>query len=62
MAHGHYKPDLDVFKVIWGKVVLLSKHGHLESIGYTDSKFIDSKMNRKSTFAHLVFIEGNLVH
>lgn len=40
---------------------LFSKHGHLDIMSYTDFDFASFKMDKKSTFGYLTFIEGNLM-
>jgi transposase InsO family protein len=44
-----------------GKGILFSRHGHLDIVGYTDSDFAGSKLDRKSTSGYLSFVGGNLV-
>ena len=44
-----------------GKGILFSKHGHLDIVGYTDSDFAGSRIDRKSTSGYLSFVGGNLV-
>ncbi|CAJ2642525.1 unnamed protein product [Trifolium pratense] len=44
-----------------GKGILFSRHGHLAIVGYTDSDFAGSKLDRKSTSGYLSFVGGNLV-
>ena len=44
-----------------GKGVLFSKHEHFDVVGYTDSDFAGSKLDRKSTSGYLAFVGGNLV-
>ena len=43
------------------KGILFSKHGHLDIEGYTDSDFVESKLDRKSTSGYVSFVGGNLV-
>ena len=43
------------------KGILLSKHGHLDIEGYTDSDVEGSKLDRKSTSRYVSFVGGNLV-
>ena len=44
-----------------GKDIIFSKLGHLDIIGYTDSDFAGSKLDRKSTSGYVSFVGGNLV-
>ena len=44
-----------------GKGIMFSKHGHLDIVGYIDSDFASSKLDRKSTLGHVSFVGGNLV-
>ena len=44
-----------------GKGIMFSKHGHLDIMGYTDSDFAGSKLDRKSTSGYVSFVGGNLV-
>jgi len=44
-----------------GKGIMLSRHGHLDIVGYTDSDFAGSKLDRKSTSGYVSFVGGNLV-
>ncbi|XP_071902889.1 uncharacterized protein [Coffea arabica] len=44
-----------------GKGVLFSKHEHFDVVGYTDSDFAGSKLDRKSTSGYLAFVGGNLM-
>lgn len=42
------------------KGILFSKHGHLDFLGYTDSDFVGSKMDRKTISRYLTPLRGNL--
>lgn len=44
-----------------GKGILYSKEGHLDIMGYTDSDFAGSRLDRKSTSGYVSFVGGNLV-
>ena len=44
-----------------GKCIMFSKHGHLYIMGYTDSDFAGSKLDRKSTSGYVSFVGDNLV-
>ncbi|XP_025013471.2 sterol 3-beta-glucosyltransferase UGT80A2 isoform X3 [Ricinus communis] len=44
-----------------GKGIMFSKHGHLDIMGYTDSDFAGSNLDRKSTSGYVSFVGGNLV-
>ena len=48
-------------KLTPGKGVFFSKHGYIDVIRYTDSDFVGSRMDRKSTSEYLSFIGGNFV-
>ena len=52
---------LAYLKFSLGKGILFSKHGHLEIEGCTNSDFIGSKLDSKSTSGYVSFVEGNLV-
>ena len=43
------------------KVLMFSKHGHLEVKGYRNADWVGSITDRKSTFGYFTFVEGNLV-
>ena len=43
------------------KGISFSKQGHLDIEGYTDSDFVGSKLDRKSTSGYVSFFKGNLV-
>ena len=40
---------------------MFSKHGHLDIVGYTNSDFAGSILDRKSTSGYVSFVGGNLV-
>ena len=44
-----------------GKGIMFSKHGHLDIEGYTNSDFVKSRLDRKSTSRCVSFVGGNLV-
>lgn len=50
--------NLRLLKVIQGKGIMLSKHRHLDIIGYTDYDFMSSKVDRKSTLGYHTFVGG----
>ena len=39
-----------------GKGIMFTKHGHLDIVGYTDSDFAGSKLDRKSTSGYVSFV------
>ena len=41
-----------------GKGILFSKNEHLDIKGYTDSDFVGSKLDRKSTSGYVSFVGG----
>lgn len=43
------------------KGMMFSRHGHLDIVGYRDSDFSGSKLDKKSTSGYLSFVGGNLV-
>ena len=47
-------------RVLWGKVYLFKKHGHVCISGYSDSDYAGDKSDRKSTNGYCTFIEGKL--
>lgn len=44
-----------------GKGILFSKHGHLDIMSYTNSYFVGSKLDKKSTSGYASYVSGNLV-
>jgi len=48
-------------RVLWGKVYLFKKHGHVCISGYSDSDYAGDKGDRKSTTRYYTFVRGNLV-
>ena len=45
-----------------GKGIMFSRHGHLDSEGYTNSDFARSRLDKKSTPKYVSFVGGNLVN
>lgn len=41
--------------------MMSSKQGHLNIVGYRDSYFSESRLDRKSTSGYVSFVGGNLV-
>lgn len=44
-----------------GKVILISKHEHLDIMSHVDSDFTSFKVSKKSTSEYLTFVRDNLV-
>ena len=48
-------------KSFLGKGTMFSRYGHLDIEGYTNSIFVGSRSNRKSTLGYVSFVGGNFV-
>jgi len=52
---------LTYIKSYLGKGLVYRKHGHVHISGYSDSRYVSDRGDKKSTTGYCTFIRGNLV-